>query len=168
MAERHSSPGQQPGVGQKAPQSRPAQGGGPVLRKFHEHASSPTQLIGFLALIVSGGILLLLTGLTATGLVMSLIFFTPLLIISSPIWFPVCTVIFIGITWTLSMCGFGVAVLAGVSWLYRYFKGFNPPGSGQVDYARNRIYDTASHMKDYAREYGGYLQSKAKDAAPGA
>ncbi|KAJ6976355.1 hypothetical protein NC653_028468 [Populus alba x Populus x berolinensis] len=41
-------------------------------------------------------------------------------------------------------------------------------GSDQVDYARNRIYDTASHVKDYAREYGGYLQSKVKDAAPGA
>lgn len=66
------------------------------------------------------------------------------------------------------MCGFGVVAVAALSWVYRYFRGLNPPGSDRVNYARNRIYDTASHVKDYAREYGGYLQSKVKDAAPGA
>ncbi|KHN05978.1 hypothetical protein glysoja_046115 [Glycine soja] len=52
--------------------------------------------------------------------------------------------------------------------MYRYFRGLHPPGSDRVDYARSRIYDTASHVKDYARDYRGYLQSKVKDAAPGA
>ena len=52
--------------------------------------------------------------------------------------------------------------------MYRYFRGMHPPGSDQVDYARSRIYDTASHVKDYASQYGGYLQIKVKDAAPGA
>ena len=37
-----------------------------------------------------------------------------------------------------------------------------------MDYARSRIYNTASHVKEYAREYGGYFHDKAKDAAPGA
>lgn len=68
----------------------------------------------------------------------------------------------------VSMCGFGAAVVGGLSWMYKYFKGMHPPGSDRVDYARSRIYDTASHVKDYAREYGGYLHSKVKDAAPGA
>lgn len=38
----------------------------------------------------------------------------------------------------------------------RYFKGFNQPDSGGVD----------NELKGYAREYGGYMQSKVKDAAP--
>ena len=61
-----------------------------------------------------------------------------------------------------------MGLVAGLSWMYRYLRGQNPPGSGRIDYARSRIYDTASHVKDYAREYGGYLQNKVKDAAPGA
>ncbi|KAF8389808.1 hypothetical protein HHK36_024327 [Tetracentron sinense] len=106
--------------------------------------------------------------LTLTATVLSLIFFTPLIILSSPIWVPAGTVLFIAIAGFLSMSGFGVAVLAGMSWMYKYFRGWHPPGSDRVDYARTRIADTASHVKDYAREYGGYLHSKVKDAAPGA
>lgn len=83
-------------------------------------------------------------------------------------WVPAGTLVFIVTAGFLSVCGFGVALVAALSWMYRYFRGLHPPGSDRVDYARTRIYDTASHVKDYAREYGGYLQSKVKDAAPGA
>ncbi|KAM3380301.1 hypothetical protein BC332_09821 [Capsicum chinense] len=138
------------------------------LRKLQEHVPNSTQLVGFLTLIISGAILLLLTGLTLTAIILGLIFFTPLVLLSSPIWMPVGTVLFIVIFGFLSVCGFGVATLASLSWMYRYFRGLHPPGSDRVDYARSRIADTASHVKDYAREYGGYLHSKVKDAAPGA
>ncbi|XVF12351.1 hypothetical protein REPUB_Repub08aG0109600 [Reevesia pubescens] len=83
-------------------------------------------------------------------------------------WFPVGTVLFVTLVGFLSACGFGVVVVVGLSWMYRYFRGIHPPRSNRVDYARSRIYETASHIKDYAMEYGGYLQSKVKDAAPGA
>ncbi|GLT76522.1 hypothetical protein SLA2020_481750 [Shorea laevis] len=131
------------------------------LRKLHSHAPNS----GF---FISGSILLLLTGVAVTTTIFGVIFFAPLILISSPIWVPIGTVIFISAAGFLSICGFGVVVATTLSWMYRYFKGLNPPGSGRVDYARSRIYDTASHVKDYAREYGGYLQSKVKDAAPGA
>ncbi|PQP93253.1 protein CHUP1 chloroplastic [Prunus yedoensis var. nudiflora] len=107
-------------------------------------------------------------GLTVTAAIMGLILFTPLIIISSPIWVPIGALLFLTVAGFVSMCGFGAAAVAGSSWMYRYFKGMHPPGSDRVDYARSRIYDTASHVKDYAREYGGYLHSKVKDAAPGA
>ncbi|KAI4302097.1 hypothetical protein MLD38_037884 [Melastoma candidum] len=68
----------------------------------------------------------------------------------------------------ISVGGFDFAALAGLSWLYKYCSGLHPPGSERADYARDRIYDTARHVKDYAREYGGYLQTKLKDVAPGA
>ncbi|KAJ6976376.1 oleosin 1 [Populus alba x Populus x berolinensis] len=120
--------------------------GSTFLRKLQLHiGSNSSQLVGLLTLIISGSVLLLLTGITVTGSSSSL------LLLGSYLF-----------------CGFGLAVVAGLSWVYKYFRGLNPPGSDQVDYARNRIYDTASHVKDYAREYGGYLQSKVKDAAPGA
>ncbi|XP_061365202.1 oleosin G [Gastrolobium bilobum] len=138
------------------------------LRKLQEHSPNSTQLAGLLTLLVTGSILLLLTGLTVAGTIMGLIFFSPLIIVSSPIWVPAGTLLFLATAGFLSMCGFGLVLVASVSWMYRYFRGLHPPGSDRVDYARNRIYDTASHVKDYAREYGGYLQSKVKDAAPGA
>ncbi|KAL6175354.1 hypothetical protein ACLB2K_051995 [Fragaria x ananassa] len=142
--------------------------GGSFLSKLQSHVPNSTQLIGLLTLLVSGGILLLLTGITITVTVLGLIFFTPILIVSSPIWVPLGTVLFLATAGFVSMCGFGAAAVGGLSWMYRYFKGMQPPGSDRVDYARSRIYDTASHVKDYAKEYGGYLHSKVKDAAPGA
>ncbi|KAE9601868.1 hypothetical protein Lal_00040827 [Lupinus albus] len=138
------------------------------LRKLQDHAPNSTQLAGLLTLMVTGAIFLLLTALTVSGTVLALIFFSPLIIVSSPIWVPLATVLFLVVATFLSMIGFAVVAVAVLSWTYRYFRGLHPPGSDRVDYARNRIYDTASHVKDYAREYGGYLQSKVKDAAPGA
>ncbi|CAK9147825.1 unnamed protein product [Ilex paraguariensis] len=142
--------------------------GSTFLRKLHEHVPNSKQLMGFLILVISGGILLLLSGLTLTATVMGLIFFTPLILISSPIWLPIGSVLFVVIAGFLSVLWFAVVVVAGISWVYKYFQGSHPPGSDRFDYARSRIADTASHVKDYAREYGGYWQSKVKDAAPGA
>ncbi|KAE8724986.1 phosphoribosylaminoimidazole carboxylase [Hibiscus syriacus] len=139
------------------------------LQKIQSHSPSTTHLLGFLILFfVSASILLILTGITLIASVFGFIFFMPLIIVSSPVWFPICALLFLAAAGFLSACGFGVAVVAGSTWMYRYFRGMHPPGSDRVDSARSRIYDTASHVKDYAIEYGGYLQSKVKDAAPGA
>ncbi|CAL0325742.1 unnamed protein product [Lupinus luteus] len=129
------------------------------LHKLQHHAPNSTQLT------VTGAILLLLT---VAGAVLPLIFFSPLIILSSPIWVPAGTILLLIVTSFLSMVGFGIIAVAALSWVYRYYRGLHPLGSDRFDYARNRIYDTASHVKDYAREYGGYLQNKVKDAAPGA
>ncbi|CAL5183337.1 unnamed protein product [Lathyrus oleraceus] len=140
------------------------------LRKLQDNlqASNSTQLAGILTLLATGSIFLLLTGLTVSGTVFALIFFSPLIIVSSPIWVPAGTFFFLLLAGFLSICGFGVIAVAVSHWSYRYFRGLHPPGSDRVDYARSRIYDTATHVKDCAIEYGGYLQSKVKDAAPGA
>lgn len=145
-----------------------APGGATFLRRLHRHTPNSAQLVGFLTLVTSGAILLLLTGLTLTATVLSLVFFAPLVLLSSPIWVPAGTVLFMASAGFLSVCALGVAALAGLSWVYKYVKGWHPPGSDRVDYARSRIADTANHVKDCAKEYGGYLQSKVKEAAPGA
>ncbi|KAJ3695326.1 hypothetical protein LUZ60_000703 [Juncus effusus] len=139
-----------------------------LLRRLQDHGPNSTQLVGFLTLVVSGGILLLLTGVTLTGTITALIFLAPILLLTSPIWVPVVFVIFVAVAGFLSFCGVGVAAVAGATWMYKYFSGRHPVGSDRVDYARSRILDTASRVKDYAGEYGGYLQSRPKDAAPGA
>ncbi|OIT02865.1 PREDICTED: oleosin 16.4 kDa-like [Nicotiana attenuata] len=105
------------------------------LRKLQQHVPNSTQLMGFLTLVISGGILLLLTGLTLTAIILGLIFFTPLILVSSPIWVPIGTLLFIAVSGFLSVFGFGASTFAAISWAYRYFK-------------RSRIADTPSHMKD--------------------
>ncbi|CAN6327185.1 unnamed protein product [Urochloa humidicola] len=139
-----------------------------LLRRVQTHAPNSTQLVGFLTLLVSGAALLLLTGLTLTGAVVALVFLAPIALLTSPIWVPVAVLLAVLAAATISACGFAVAALAAGTWMYRYFTGRHPVGADRVDYARSRIADTASHVKDYAREYGGYLHSRAKDAAPGA
>ncbi|XVE58706.1 hypothetical protein DITRI_Ditri04bG0190500 [Diplodiscus trichospermus] len=153
---------------QRAPRPSPTVTASTFFQKIQSYAPNSTQLLGLLTLFISASILLILTGITLTATVVGLIFFLPLIIISSPIWVPVGTVLFVTVAGFVSACGFGVVVAAGLFWMYRYFKGLHPPGSDRVDYARTRIYDTANHVKDCAMEYGGYLQSKVKDAAPGA
>ncbi|MQL70816.1 hypothetical protein Taro_003127 [Colocasia esculenta] len=173
MADRQPGPAlrpQRPGAPAPAPAPAPLppHAGATLMRKIHERVPNSTQVLGFLTLVVSGGILLLLTGLTLTATVVGLIFFTPLVVLSSPIWVPAGVVLFVAAAGFLTACGFGVAALAMTSWAYRYVRGRHPPGSGRLDYARSRIVDTAGHVKDYAREYGGYLRGRVKDAAPGA
>nr|GEW63927.1 oleosin 1 [Tanacetum cinerariifolium] len=140
----------------------------PIMQRLRHHSLNSTQLMGLTTLIISGAILLLLTGITITITILSLIFFTPIIILTSPIWVPIGTLLFVLIAGFLSVCGSGLFVVFSVTWMYKYFKGLHPVGSDRVDYARSRIADTASHVKDYAWEYGGYFQGKVKDAAPGA
>ncbi|KAL6519415.1 hypothetical protein OROGR_018737 [Orobanche gracilis] len=150
------------------PSSRPRTTVSSYLQKLRYHAPNSTQLVGLATLAISGGILLLLSGLTLTSTVLGLIFLAPLILVTSPIWLPIGFLIFVAVSGFLSIFGFGVAAVAAGSWIYRYFRGFHPPGSDGFDYARTRIADTAGHVKDYARDYGGYFQSKVKNAAPSA
>ncbi|GLJ34523.1 hypothetical protein SUGI_0694230 [Cryptomeria japonica] len=139
-----------------------------LMNKIHSHAPDLAQVFGSSKHLITGSILLLLAGLTAAGIAILSIVLAPVLILLSPILIPVGTVLFVTIAGLflvgISMLGF----ILGVSWLYSYVRGRNPPGSDRVDYARLKIADTASHVKDYAMEYGAYLQGKVREVAPGA
>ncbi|PPR82694.1 hypothetical protein GOBAR_AA38020 [Gossypium barbadense] len=135
------------------------------LQKILSHAPNTTPLLAFLFIFfVSALTLLILTALALSVTVLGFIFFTPLVLFTSPIWLPGCTLLFLTAAGFLLACGFGGAVAAGSTWMFRYFWGMHPPGSNRVGSARTRIYDTASHVKDYV----GYLQSKVRDVASGA
>ncbi|KAJ4886870.1 Oleosin family protein [Raphanus sativus] len=135
-----------------------------LLHLLRSHSPTSSHLFGFLALFISGGLLTFLLGVSVTATAFGFIAALPLIIISGPIWLPG----FVLVGGCFTVAGFLVGAVAVVSWTYRYFRGMHPAGSDQMDYARGRIYDTASHVKDYAREYGGYFHGRAKDAAPGA
>ncbi|KQK04740.1 oleosin 16 kDa [Brachypodium distachyon] len=142
----------------------------PLLHRLLQttHGPTSTQLVGFLTLLLAGAALLVLAGLTVTGAVVGLIFLGPIALLTSPIWVPFAVAAFLLAAAFLSAVGLAVAAMAAATWAYRYFTGRHPVGADRVDYARSRIADTATHVKDYAREYGGYLHGRAKDAAPGA
>ncbi|URD75560.1 Oleosin [Musa troglodytarum] len=139
-------------------------GGPSLLRRLQGHTPSSNQVV------ISGCILLLLTSLalTGAGAVAALTFFGPIVLLTSPMWVPVGFVMFVVSAAVLSACGFGVAALAGASWLYNHFMGRHPAGPDRVDCARSRIADGPSDVTDYAWAYGGCPRSRVKDAAPGA
>ncbi|XP_074558275.1 oleosin-like [Curcuma longa] len=137
---------------------------GGFLRRLHQRAlpTSTQKLIGLLALLTSGGILLSLT------CALTLVFLGPAVLLTSPIWVPPVAIAFLVTSVAVPACAFAAAGVAGAAWVYRYAKGWRPAGCDRVDYARSRIAETASHVKHRAREYGGYKKSSTKDAAPGA
>ncbi|XP_054820377.1 oleosin G-like [Prosopis cineraria] len=153
---------------QKVPDSKPEPSSDSFARQVLKHAPTPSQFFSVIAFFVIAALSLFVAGLTVAGITLTLVFLTPLIVLSSPIWVPAAAILFLFVVGFLAVAGFAVVMLAALSWTYRYFRGLNPPGSDRVDYARSRIYDTASHVKECAWEYGGFLQGKVKDAAPGA
>ncbi|KAG6500684.1 oleosin-like [Zingiber officinale] len=124
---------------------RPCPGG---LR--HRAPTSAQKLIGLLALLTSGGILLFLTG------ALTLVFLGPAALLTSPIWAPPVAIAFLVTSVAVPACAFAAAGVAGAAWVYRYAKGWRAAGFDRVDYARR------------GREFGGHSKSRPKDAAPGA
>ncbi|KAI3835277.1 hypothetical protein MKW98_020393 [Papaver atlanticum] len=97
------------------------------------------EMTGFMKLLIYGGILLLF----------GIIFFI-FMMISSPIWVVVGTILLINIIGFLWVCGMAAALAFGLPWMYKYLRGTYPLGSDWVDNARNQITGTAGQMRDYA------------------
>eukprot|EP00250_Pteridium_aquilinum_P022802 c25725_g1_i1 orf=80-544(-) len=132
-----------------------------LLQKLQEHKPTSSQILGFLTFVAIAGLILFLGGLALSLL-------APVLIFLSPVLVPVGFLLFFCTAGALVAGGFGVAVLSAVSWIYNYMKGRHPPGSDQVDHARDRIQDAAEQVRRKARDLASSLQSTAAEAAPGA
>ncbi|OVA08477.1 Oleosin [Macleaya cordata] len=137
----------------------------PVTQKLSEMAPSSRQTVKFLTAATIGAVMLVLSGLTLTGTVISLIIVTPLLVLFSPILVPAGIVLFLTTTGFLFSGGMGVAALSALSWIYNYVAGKHPPGSDRVDYARMRLASKARDVKERAKEYGQYVQNKAQEVS---
>ncbi|MCL7024145.1 hypothetical protein MKW94_020271 [Papaver nudicaule] len=84
------------------------------------------MMMGFLKWLISGGILLCLTGVTFTSAVLGIIVFSLLILISSPIWLPIGIILLISIIGFLWFCGMGAALMFGLPWMYKYLRGTRP------------------------------------------
>ncbi|KAG2246656.1 hypothetical protein Bca52824_086284 [Brassica carinata] len=89
-----------------------------LLRLLRYHSPTSSHLFGFLALLISGGLLTFLLGVTVTATAFGFIAFLPLIIISGPIWLPGSVLV----GGCLTVVGFLVGTVAIVSWTYRYFR----------------------------------------------
>ncbi|KAK6912766.1 Oleosin [Dillenia turbinata] len=138
-----------------------------MSQRLHDSAPTTCQTAKFLTAAMIGAILLVLSGLTLTGTVISLIIVTPILVLFSPILVPAGIVIFLATAGFLFSGGCGVAALSALSWIYNYLAGKHPPGSDHLDYARMKIANKARDMTERAREYGQYVQNKAQEATHG-
>ncbi|KAJ4950919.1 hypothetical protein NE237_027751 [Protea cynaroides] len=134
-------------------------------RKFSESESAPSShaTVKFLTAVTMGVSLMILSGLTLTGTVISLVIATPVLVLFSPILVPAAIMIFLMATGFLLSGGFGMAALSALIWLYDYVSGKHPPGSEKLDYARLKLADKARDMRERAREYGQDSQQRAQE-----
>ncbi|XP_044478935.1 oleosin 1-like [Mangifera indica] len=104
--------------------------------------------------VTAGGSFLLLSGLTLVGTVIALAIATPLFVIFSPVLVPAVITVGLLTMGFLASGGFGVAAITVLSWIYRYVTGKHPPGTDQLDYARNKLTAKAREMKDKVDQYG--------------
>ncbi|KAI3521890.1 hypothetical protein L1887_11365 [Cichorium endivia] len=153
MADRYNVTGQ--GQLKKRPRAAiTGDGGAYFLRPHGHHLSESTHFRGIMALLISSGILLFLSGITVTTTIIGLICFAPIIIITSPIWLPISILLFFVVAGVLSLCGLGLAAAAAVSWWSRYLvlvydhvrifspllnnhcqhlRNFQPPTSSSID-----------------------------------
>ncbi|KAL2649594.1 hypothetical protein R1flu_017722 [Riccia fluitans] len=121
-----------------------------MKERIQEKAPTQRQLTGGLTIVTIVGLLTAVGGLLIGGLALGAAVLTPVFIVFSPVLVPVGTVLLLGIAGLLSAAGFTLAGFSSLRWLYQYFKGHHPVGSDNVDDAKNRIVNTASHLKERA------------------
>ncbi|XP_004488373.1 oleosin-like [Cicer arietinum] len=110
---------------------------------LRNHVSNSTQLFGLLTLLITWAISLVLTGLTVIITIMGLIFFAPVIILLSPIWVPSFAILFVFTVGFLSTCGFGIVVVAILTWMFRYFRGLHPSAGHGLP---SKLIDTAASV----------------------
>ncbi|XP_074278266.1 oleosin L-like [Silene latifolia] len=139
----------------------------PLTQKLFSSAPTSRQTVKFVTASTIGTVLLVLSGLTLTGTIISVIMATPLLVLFSPILVPAVITAFLIASGFVFSGGCGVAALSVLSWIYQYVTGKNPPGAEQLDEARMRIANAARDVKDRAKENMPYGQHRIQDVTTG-
>jgi len=124
-----------------------------ATEKIREHSPNSRQLIGVVTIITAAVLLLTVGGVLLGGTAIAVTIGTPIVIFFSPILVPLAITLFLATAGLLTAGGFGLATYSAVRWLYEYVKGHHPVGSDKVDAAKNRIYGTATQLKERATGY---------------
>lgn len=127
-------------------------------------AGRTRNTVRFLTAAGIGTSLLVMSGLLLTGTVIALVMATPVLVIFSPILVPVGIVALLTVAGLVVSGGFGVAAVSALAWIYNYVAGKHPVGADQLDSARTTIARKAKAVKEKAKGYGHFVQSRAHEA----
>ncbi|XP_047306322.1 oleosin L-like [Impatiens glandulifera] len=137
---------------QQRQQGQQQQGGGGGQMMNRDRPRSQ-QMIQVAAAVAAGGSLLVLSALMLAGTVVALTLATPLVVIFSPVLVPATITAFLIMLGFVASCGFGMAALAVLSWMYKYINGQHPPGADQLDNARMKLAGKAREMKERAEQF---------------
>ncbi|OAE30266.1 hypothetical protein AXG93_2956s1170 [Marchantia polymorpha subsp. ruderalis] len=116
-------------------------------------------LVRFKKLESVGLVIVAVGGTAVVGISIILAFVVPLLIFFSPVLIPLGIVLFLAAAGTVSAVGSGILAISGISWLYNYCNGRDPPGANRVDAARERIVCTAREFKEWASNYSSQMRA---------
>ncbi|PIN21190.1 hypothetical protein CDL12_06111 [Handroanthus impetiginosus] len=123
-----------------------------------DNGSSTSQVLAVVTLFPVGSFLLILAGLTLAGTLIGLTVATPLFVIFSPIIGPAVLTIALAVAGFLTSGAFGITALSSISWLLNYVRRTRGSLPEQLEHARRRVQDTASHMGQKTREAGQKAQ----------
>lgn len=118
----------------------------------YQLSTKPTQVLKAATAVISGGSLLILSGLILAGTVISLTIATPLFVIFSPVLVPAVITVALLTLGFFAFGGFGVAAMTVLAWIYKYVTGEHPPGADQLDTARHKLMNKAREIKDYGQQ----------------
>ncbi|KAJ0856047.1 putative oleosin [Helianthus annuus] len=121
-------------------------------RQYNE--SRAHQVVKAATAATVGGSLLVLSGLTLVGTVITLTVATPLLVIFSPVLVPAVMTVFLLATGFLTSGGFGLAAATVFSWMYRYVTGERRTGVESYDQMRHKVGSKGRARDDHASGKG--------------
>ncbi|KAG6545954.1 hypothetical protein Mapa_012615 [Marchantia paleacea] len=130
-----------------------------VITRAQEHAPSSAQVKTVVTWLLAGLVILAVGGTALMGISITLALVVPLLIFFSPVLIPLGIVLFLATAGTVSAVGSGILAISGISWLYSYCKGRDPPGANRVDAARERLVCTAREFKEWASNYSSQMRA---------
>ncbi|GLJ34516.1 hypothetical protein SUGI_0694140 [Cryptomeria japonica] len=107
------------------------------LSYIYDHPPDSIHVLCFATLLTSSANLLLLAPLSVAGIAICLLILAPVLILLTPILIPLEMVLFLTVGGLIFGGIFGVAVILGVRWVYKYVNGENS-GSVQTYYVEDR------------------------------
>lgn len=130
-----------------------------MISRAQEHAPRSEQVKTVGTWLLAGLVIVAVGGTAVVGISIILAFVVPLLIFFSPVLIPLGIVLFLAAAGTVSAVGSGILAISGISWLYNYCNGRDPPGANRVDAARERIVCTAREFKEWASNYSSQMRA---------
>ncbi|KAJ8566962.1 hypothetical protein K7X08_019170 [Anisodus acutangulus] len=162
MADRHTH-----GQLQTHPHQHQHRPGGKMKSILPQKGPTATQILAIVTLLPVGGTLFCLAGITLICTLIGLAVVIPVFLLFSPVLVPAILTVGLAVAGFLTSGAFGVTGLSSFSWILNYLKqGKSVPEN--LDAAKRRMADDASHLGQKTKDVGQTIQSKAQEGKEGA